>query len=76
MTREWLVKARGNLTHEEVAERVGIKRQYYSMIENGSRNPSVAVAKKIGAVLGFDWTLFFEEQSNEMFRCNATGTTG
>lgn len=76
MTREWLVKIRGNLTHEEVAERSGIKRQYYSMIESGSRNPSVTVAKKIAAVLGFEWTLFFEDQGNKTFRHGATGTNG
>jgi|HigsolmetaAR204D_1030405.scaffolds.fasta_scaffold11736_2 putative transcriptional regulator len=66
MSRDWLVKARGELTHEEVANQVGIKRQYYSMIENGSRDPSVKVAKKIAAVLNVDWTLFFKDKSNEM----------
>lgn len=76
MKRDWLIKARGDFTHEEVANRAGIKRQYYSMIECGTRNPSVAVAKKIGAVLGFEWTLFFEEGGSDMFPHNATGTTG
>lgn len=65
MAREWLVLARGDLTHEEVAQLVGIKRQYYSMIENGNRNPSVNVAKKIGHVLNLEWTLFFEDKGNE-----------
>lgn len=65
MSRQWLANARGNLTHEEVAKQVGIKRQYYSMIENGSRDPSVKVAKKIAAVLNIDWTLFFREKGNE-----------
>ncbi len=66
MSRDWLVDARGELTHEEVANQVGIKRQYYSMIENGSRDPSVKVAKKIAAVLNVDWTLFFRDKGNEM----------
>lgn len=66
MSRDWLVIARGELTHEEVADQVGIKRQYYSMIENGSRDPSVKVAKKIGMVLKIDWTLFFRDKGNEM----------
>jgi len=35
------------------------------MIENGSRDPSVKVAKKIAAVLNIDWTLFFREKGNE-----------
>jgi len=46
------------MLHKEIAQLVGIKRQYYDMIENGNRRPSVAVAKKIGAVLSFDWTNF------------------
>jgi Predicted transcriptional regulators len=59
LTRDWLVNARGNLTQEEVAQQSGITRQFYGMIESGERTPSVKVAKKIAAVLGFDWTLFF-----------------
>lgn len=68
MPREWLVKLRDNKrkTHEEVADLCLISRQYYSMIENGTRNPSVEVAKKIGEVLGFNWVIFFEVQGNEM----------
>ena len=66
LTRTWLTKARGNLTQEEVAHRTGITRQFYSMIENGERTPSVKVAKKIASTLGVDWTLFFAEQGNEM----------
>ncbi|AFL99474.1 putative transcriptional regulator [Desulfitobacterium dehalogenans ATCC 51507] len=70
MTRYWLAKIRleAEKTHEEVAEVVGIKRQYYSMIENGERNPSVKVAQKIAEVLGFKWTLFFEDNGNELKR--------
>ncbi len=33
----------------------------YSKIERGEANPSVDVAKRIAAVLGFDWTRFFED---------------
>lgn len=55
-----------DLTQAEVAKRSGIARQTYSMIETGERNPSVPVGKKIAEVLGFDWTLFFEDKSHEM----------
>lgn len=65
LTRTWLIIARGNLTQEEVAHRTGITRQFYSMIENGERTPSVKVAKKIASALGIDWTLFFAEGGNE-----------
>jgi len=64
--RYWLFhirKAKGK-TQKEVADACGIKRQYYGMIENGA-NPSVDVAKRIAAYLGFDWTLFYEHVGNE-----------
>lgn len=62
MKREWLEKIRKekNLTHQDVANQVKISRQYYGMIENGERDPSVSTAKKIGSLLNFDWTIFFE----------------
>ncbi|WP_313799068.1 helix-turn-helix transcriptional regulator [Cytobacillus sp.] len=60
--RTWLKEKREllDLTHEEVATQSGIQRAYYTMIENGTRNPSVDVAKKIAGVIGFKWTIFFE----------------
>jgi putative transcriptional regulator len=67
--REILVQAREskNLTQEQVVELSGAKitRQYYGMIENGERRPSVDVAKQIAPVLGISWTIFFEVHSNE-----------
>jgi putative transcriptional regulator len=41
-------------------------------VENGNANPSVEVAKKIAAVLGFNWTLFFEDEGE----LTKTGTRG
>lgn len=59
-----LIKKRTMLgyTHQEVADSLGlgITRQYYSMIEKGERRPSVNVAKKLGELLGVNWTVFFE----------------
>lgn len=68
VNRTWLKKLRDqrNMTQNEVAKRAGIERAYYTMIEQGYRSPSVKVAKDIGSVLGFDWTIFFENKSNEM----------
>lgn len=70
MDREWLRNYRVNkdMTHEDVALRTKISRQYYGMIESGVRDPSVATAKQIGAVLDFEWTIFFTHKGNEMFR--------
>ena len=54
-----------NLTMRQVGENAGITESYYSMIENGDRRPSVETAKKIAAVLGFDWTMFYEDESQK-----------
>lgn len=68
-TRNWLaaVREQKKLTHQKVADLAGIKRQYYGMIENGERTPSVSTAKKIAKILDFEWTLFFEERRNKTF---------
>ncbi|MFW5436606.1 helix-turn-helix transcriptional regulator [Paenibacillus apiarius] len=72
MGREWLreIRVEKGMTHDDVAVQVNISRQYYGMIESGIRDPSVALAKRIGAVLGLEWTLFFRHQGNEMFPLN------
>ena len=44
-----------------ISSAVSIDKAYYNYIENGKRRPSVPVAKRIGAVLGFDWTRFYED---------------
>lgn len=49
-----------NLTQEAVAEQCGFSREYYTMVECGTRIPTPKNAKKIANVLGFDWTLFYE----------------
>ncbi len=59
--RSWLINIRGNKTQKAVADECGISQNFYSWIEQGKRNPSVEVAKRIAAVLGFDWTRFFED---------------
>lgn len=66
--RVWLKKMRVDrkLTQLEVAKSSEIKRSYYTMIEQGKRNPSVDIAKKISNVLDFDWTYFFNLKCNEM----------
>lgn len=45
-------------SQQEVANKAGIERSYYTKIENGLR-PSVKVAQSLGKVLGLDWTIFF-----------------
>ena len=61
--RSWMKKLRyeSNLTQAQLAKMVGISRTMITEVENGRANPSVKVAKKIAAVLGFDWTRFYDE---------------
>jgi putative transcriptional regulator len=60
---EWLKTKRNSkgLTQNQVAEKCEISRSYYTHIENGTKIPTVSVAKLIGATLGFNWTIFFKE---------------
>lgn len=62
--RIWLKKIRekSNMTHEQVADKAGISRSYFTNIENGTKTPSVVAAKSIGKVLGFPWPNFFEDK--------------
>lgn len=64
MNRKWLKELRElkKLTQLDVSKSAGIKRPSYSLIENGSRRPSPEVAMKLGKLLGFDWTRFFDEE--------------
>jgi putative transcriptional regulator len=65
--REWLknLRTNKNSTMLEVSKQAGISESYYSMIESGSRNVSVEVAKKIAAVLGFEWTRFYQDEDDQ-----------
>lgn len=49
----------------EIAQIIGITRAAYSNIENGKRRPSVEVAKRIAAALGFEWTRFYEDGAEQ-----------
>lgn len=61
--REWLVNMRkaAELGQRDVSDAVGITQAAYSKIETGKATPSVPLAKKIAAALGFDWTRFYDE---------------
>lgn len=49
------------LTQKDLASELGIDVSYISLLENGKRKPSVPMAKKIAALLKFNWTMFFED---------------
>lgn len=64
--RSWLKELRDakGLTQEQVAILSNISRSHYTHIEQGTKTPSVDVAKRIAKELGFDWTIFFENDSS------------
>ena len=67
MKKSWLkeIRDKKGMTQQETAEKCGLNRGYYSMIELGIRVPNPQIAKRIGATLGFDWTLFYEPDPAE-----------
>ncbi|KHD85662.1 hypothetical protein NG54_07785 [Heyndrickxia ginsengihumi] len=60
------ITKKNNLTQHDIAKSINVSRQYYGMIENGDRTPSVTIAQKLGTLLKFDWTIFFEYKSYKM----------
>lgn len=56
------IRKKLQLTQQQVADRAGMNRAYYTMIETGIRRPSPEVAMRLGATLGFDWTRFYEPE--------------
>lgn len=53
-----------NMTQEQLASKVGIERQAISAFERGITKPNVQNAKKIAAVLSFDWSEFYNDEDN------------
>lgn len=62
--RTWLkdIRAKKELTQQEVANAANVDVTMISKIELGERRPSVEVAKKIASVLEFPWTRFYEDE--------------
>lgn len=65
--RKWLIEMRQErgITQKVMSESVGISQPAYCNIENGERRPSVDTAIRIGEILEFDWTRFFEGRDKE-----------
>jgi len=61
--RRWLRDIRDSKgkTQSDIADSTGISRSYYTKIELGIKTPTVDVAKKIASTLGFEWSIFFED---------------
>ena len=54
-------RVKQNMTQKELSERTGITQADISRIENGTRNPSLAMVKRIAAGLGMQLKLEFVE---------------
>ena len=52
------------LTQKDMADQLGVSKEYYNMIENDRKTPSVSIAKEIGKILEIDWTLFYDDYKN------------
>ena len=50
------------LTQEELGRKLGISRQAVSLLENGTNKPTVENAKKLGEILGFNWTELYNDK--------------
>ena len=56
------IRKEQNLTQESLSNMVNIHRTYYSMIENGRKNPSLRVAISIKKALNYQYDDIFENQ--------------
>ena len=63
--REWLKKLRKdrNLKTREIAEVIGISFQHYNDIENGRRNPSIALSLELAEFYNVPVEQFLEDRT-------------
>lgn len=61
--RDWLICARKEkgLSQKACCEAIGVSQPTYWEYEHGDCTPTPIVAKKLGAILGFDWTRFYDD---------------
>lgn len=65
--RSWLIGIREDraMTQGAVAAAAGIAQPSYYEIEKGITNPKPQTAMAIAQVLGFPWTMFYEEKKSD-----------
>lgn len=64
------------LSHEQVAQKVGISRCFYTQIERGTRKPSLETALKISSVLSVPVNDIFLVRNDASGNNTPTGTEG
>ena len=62
------IRMEKGMTQQELADLVGLDRTTITKIENGA-TPSIDTAKRIAAVLGFNWTLFYQDEDDLTKTC-------
>lgn len=70
------IRKGANLTQLQLSIECGCERSTIGKVEAGVITPSVKLAKKIGQVLNFDWTLFYKDEEEEEDEKNHTGNDG
>ncbi len=68
----------GNYTQEQMADQIGISRQKYARIENGSNSITLDILVKIAEVLNVsvgDITRVLDEEPSVAFRSGTDGTS-
>ena len=65
--RDWLIDARKakKAKQSAIARAIGVSRTTYWQYERGTKRPTPEHAQQIARILGFKWTRFFEDESNE-----------
>lgn len=58
------IRTERGMTGAALGEKAKLSPSTLSLIETGRRRPSVDLAKRLGAALGVDWTLFFEDSKD------------
>ena len=68
MKRDWLVERREQkgMSQSKVASMAGISQSSYWEFENGKSSPKPETAQRIGAALGFPWTDFYTQKSDNV----------
>jgi putative transcriptional regulator len=82
--RPKLIKLRGQKSRQKVAKDLGITPQMLGAIERGSRNPSLALAKKMASYYGVsvdevaeevESGIYFNQKGNETFPKNKSASS-
>ncbi|MGE5572990.1 MAG: helix-turn-helix transcriptional regulator [Bacteroidota bacterium] len=70
-----VARLKKGLTQEDVAKAIGVTRAFYGMIETGTRNPTLELAKRIAIFFASDVeTLFFDSECHGTMHAEQAAT--